>query len=108
MDHSKARVFALLLIAVSVAMIYINWRHRLEDHTYSMKMAAFGPVIGIGGIFLWRAEFSGGFPVHRRMLSKVTLASGATRARFCNEWFLPHSTLTMHWRCSYLFKLTHY
>ena len=52
MHHFKARIFALFLIVVSVAIIYLNWHQLLQEGRYSMKMAAFGPVIGIGGVFL--------------------------------------------------------
>lgn len=52
MHHLKARVLALVLILVSVAIIYINWRQLQQEQIYSMKMAAFGPLIGVGGIFL--------------------------------------------------------
>jgi hypothetical protein len=52
MHHLKARILALVLIAVSVLIIYINWQQLLRDGSYSMKMAAFGPVVGIGGVFL--------------------------------------------------------
>ena len=52
MHHLKARVLALVLILVSVAIIYINWRQLQQEQIYSIKMAAFGPLIGIGGIFL--------------------------------------------------------
>jgi peptidoglycan/LPS O-acetylase OafA/YrhL len=52
MHHLKARVLALVLIVVSVAIIYINWHQLQQEQIYSVKMAAFGPVIGVGGIFL--------------------------------------------------------
>ena len=52
MHHLKARVLALVLISVSLIIIYINWHQLQQEQVYSVKMAAFGPVIGIGGIFL--------------------------------------------------------
>lgn len=52
MHHFKARILALALIVVSVVLVYINWRQLQHEGSYSMKMAAFGPVIGIGGVFL--------------------------------------------------------
>lgn len=52
MHHLKARVLALVLIIVSVVIIYINWHQLQQEQIYSVKMAAFGPVIGVGGIFL--------------------------------------------------------
>ena len=52
MQHLKARVLGLVLIIVSVVIIYINWHQLQQEQIYSVKMAAFGPVIGVGGIFL--------------------------------------------------------
>jgi hypothetical protein len=52
MQHLKARILALVLIVVSVAIIYLNWHQLQQDHTYSVKMAAFGPLVGVGGFFL--------------------------------------------------------
>jgi hypothetical protein len=52
MHDLKARVLALVLILVSVGLVYFSWRQLLQDGTYSVKMAAVGPVIGVGGIFL--------------------------------------------------------
>ena len=52
MHPFKARIFALLLILVSIGLIYYNWHQLLQEGRYSMKLAAFGPVVGIGGLFL--------------------------------------------------------
>lgn len=52
MAHIKARLFAVVLILLSIALVYINWRELWNEGTYSMKMAAFGPVVGVGGVFM--------------------------------------------------------
>ena len=52
MHHFKARIFALILIVVSAGLIHFNWRQLLQDGSYSMKLAAFGPVVGVGGVYL--------------------------------------------------------
>jgi hypothetical protein len=52
MAFIKARILAVVLILISVALIYINWRQLATEGKYSVKMAAFGPLIGIGGLFL--------------------------------------------------------
>ena len=52
MLHLKARILALVLILMSVAMIYYNWRQLLHEGKYYMKVAAFDPLIGVGGVFL--------------------------------------------------------
>ena len=52
MAHIKTRLFAIVLVVVSIVLIYINWRQLWSERTYSMKLAAFGPLIGIGGLYL--------------------------------------------------------
>jgi len=52
MHYFKARIFAVGLILVSIGLIYFNWHQLLQEGRYSMKLAAFGPVVGIGGIYL--------------------------------------------------------
>ena len=50
--YIKQRLFAVVLILISIVMIYYGW-YRLENEgVYSLKMAAFSPLIGVGGIFL--------------------------------------------------------
>jgi hypothetical protein len=88
MHHLKARIFALLLIAGSVAIIYINWHQLLQDHTYSMKMAAFGPVIGIGGIFLLLFPSKAGKPTTAKdkIMVLIVLAIGLVAGLI--NWYL--------------------
>lgn len=52
MHHIKARLFGLVLIVLGLALVYMNWKQLWTEGTYSMKLAAFGPVVGIGGLFL--------------------------------------------------------
>jgi hypothetical protein len=50
--YIKQRLFAVVLILVSIALIYYGWYRLWTEGDYSLRMAAFSPVIGIGGIFL--------------------------------------------------------
>ncbi len=52
MQHIKARLFGVVLIVLGVALVYLNWRDLWTEGTYSTKLAAFGPVVAIGGVFL--------------------------------------------------------
>ena len=52
MHHIKARLFALVLIIVSIVIVYYGWHQLLTEGKYSLKMAAFGPLVGIGGLYL--------------------------------------------------------
>jgi hypothetical protein len=62
MHHLKVRVLALALIAVSFGLIYYNWHQLQQEGRYSMKLAAFAPVVGIGGVFLLLFPAKGGKP----------------------------------------------
>ncbi len=52
MRHIKARLFAIALILLSIGLIYLGWYQLRTEGRYSMKLAAFSPVVGVGGFFL--------------------------------------------------------
>ena len=62
MIHFKTRIFALTLILISVVLIYYNWQQLLQQREYSTKLAAFAPVVGIGGLFWLIFPTMGGKP----------------------------------------------
>jgi hypothetical protein len=50
--HLKARLFALVLILVFAGLTWLGWHQLSADGSYSLKLAAFGPVGIVGGLFL--------------------------------------------------------
>ena len=50
--YTKQRLFAVALILGFAGLTYYNWRQLWERQEYSLKLAAFGPVGIVGGIFL--------------------------------------------------------
>jgi len=52
MSHIKVRLFALALIALSTGLVYYNWYQLNTERKYSLKLAAFGPLCIVGGLFL--------------------------------------------------------
>ena len=62
MHPFKARIFALVLILVSIGLVYYNWHQLLTEGRYSLKLAAFGPVGIIGGVYLLLFPSMGGKP----------------------------------------------
>lgn len=52
MNQLRTRLLALVIIAVFAVILYLSWRQLLQDGRYSLKMAAFGPVGLVGGLFL--------------------------------------------------------
>jgi hypothetical protein len=52
MAYIKIRLFALLLILACGGLVYYNWYQLWHEGSYSFRLATFGPVCVIGGIFL--------------------------------------------------------
>ena len=50
--YIKQRLFAVALIVVFAGLTYYNWRQLWQEQKYSLKLAAFGPLGIVGGIFL--------------------------------------------------------
>jgi len=88
MHHLKARILAVVLIVVSAGLVYYNWHQLLKEGRYSMKLAAFGPVIGIGGVFLILFPSMGGKPttVKEKIIVLIVLAIGLVAGLF--NWYL--------------------
>ena len=88
MHHLKMRIFALVLIVVSVVLIYVNWHQLLQEGRYSMKLAAFGPVVGIGGVHLLLFPSMGGKPTtaKEKIIVLIVLAIGLVAGLI--NWFL--------------------
>lgn len=62
MQSVKGRILGLVLLILGIGLVYINWHQFLKDGTYSLKLAAFGPLVGVGGIFLLLFPAMGGKP----------------------------------------------
>lgn len=52
MGHLKARLLAVLIIIVFAGLTYWGWYQLTTEGKYPLKIAAFGPVGIIGGLFL--------------------------------------------------------
>jgi hypothetical protein len=48
----KTRLFGLVLILVSAGLTYYGWYQLRTEARYSLKVASFGPVGIVGGLFL--------------------------------------------------------
>lgn len=48
----KVRLFAILLVGVFLGLTYYNWHQLNVEGRYSFKIATFGPVCVVGGLFL--------------------------------------------------------
>jgi len=88
MHHMKARLLAIVLILVSLGLIYYNWRQLSQDGSYSMKLAAFGPVITIGGIFLLISPARAGKPNTTKEKITVMLVLAVGLLAGLVNWYL--------------------
>ena len=88
MHRFRARIFALGLILVSIGLVYYNWHQLLQEGRYSMKLAAFGPVVGIGGIFLLLFPSMAGKPTtaKEKIIVLVVLVIGLVAGLI--NWYL--------------------
>src|SRR5262249_15531151 len=48
----KIRIFGLILALLSAGMVWYNWQELHKHGSYYLKIAAFGPVGVVGGLFL--------------------------------------------------------
>jgi hypothetical protein len=88
MKHLKARALALLLIVLSAGLIYFNWHQLLQEGRYSVKLAAFGPVIGIGGVFLMFFPSMVGKPTTAKEKIIVLIVFGIGLGAGLINWYL--------------------
>ena len=62
MSYIKTRLFALIIILIFGGLTYYNWQQLISDGIYSTKIAGFGPVGAVGGLFLMLFPEKGGKP----------------------------------------------
>jgi hypothetical protein len=88
MRYIKARIFALVLILVCGGLIYYNWHQLLRDGSYSIKLATFGPVGIIGGLFLLLFPSMGGKPTTTKEKLLALMVLGIGMGAGLINWYL--------------------
>jgi hypothetical protein len=88
MRYIKARIFALVLILVCGGLIYYNWHQLLQDGSYSIKLATFGPVGIIGGLFLLLFPSMGGKPTTTKEKLLALMVLGIGMGAGLINWYL--------------------
>ena len=79
---------AVIIIVIFAGLIYINWHQLISDGSYSMKLAAFGPVGVIGGLFLLLFPAKGGKPETTRDKVIALLVLGIGLVAGLYNWYL--------------------
>jgi hypothetical protein len=88
MRHLKARLLGVVLILLFAGMTYYNWHQLHAEGSYSLKMAAFGPVGVVGGLFVLLFPGMGGRPETARDKLVVLLVFGVGVAAGLLNWYL--------------------
>ena len=92
MGYWKVRLFALVAIAAGIGIVYMNWQRALTKGTYDLKMATFGPVIVVFGIYLFFFPTKIGRPETTLDKFLAMLVFGVGLAAGLYNWYLmdPH------------------
>lgn len=88
MRHLKMRLLGVVLIIVFAGMIYYNWHQLTSEGSYSLKLAAFGPVGVVGGLFVLLFPGKGGKLATTRDKIIVLLVFGVGLAAGLLNWYL--------------------
>ena len=88
MRHLKARLLAVLIIVVFAGLMYYNWHQLRTEGSYSLKLAAFGPVGVVGGLFLLLFPAKAGKPETTRDKLVVLLVFAVGLLAGLYNWYL--------------------
>jgi hypothetical protein len=88
MSHLKARLLGVALVLLFAGMTWYNWNQLHVEGRYSLKMAAFGPVGVVGGLFLLLFPSMGGKPETTREKVVVLLVFGVGVLAGLFNWYL--------------------
>jgi hypothetical protein len=88
MRHLKMRLLGVVIIVVFAGLTYYNWRQLFDEGRYSLKMAAFGPVGVVGGLFVLLFPGKGGKPETTRDKIIVLLVFVGGLAAGLLNWYL--------------------
>jgi hypothetical protein len=86
--HLKARLLGAALILLFAFLTWHNWRELYAEGSYSMKLAAFGPVGVVGGLFLLLFPGKGGKPETAGDKILVLLVFAVGLAAGLVNWYL--------------------
>ena len=88
MSNLKARLLAVAIILLFAGMTYYNWHQLNTGERYSLKVAAFGPVGVVGGLFLLLFPGRVGKPETTKDKIIVLLVLGGGLAAGLLNWYL--------------------
>ncbi len=88
MSHLKVRLLAIIIIVLFIGLTWLGWYELTTEGKYPMKIAAFGPVGIVGGLFMLMFPTKAGKPetTADKIIVLVVFAIGLA-AGLCN-WYL--------------------
>ena len=86
--YIKQRIFGLVLLLGGILMIYLGWRELWTEGEYALKMAAFSPLVGVGGLFLMFFPTMSGKPESTKDRVIVLLVFAVGIVAGLTNWFL--------------------
>ena len=88
MKNTKARLFALIIIVIFAGLMYYNWQQLIRESSYSIRLAAFGPLGVVGGFFMLLFPEKGGRPETTKDKVIALLVFGVGLAAGLYNWYL--------------------
>jgi hypothetical protein len=88
MRHLKARLLGMVLIVAFAGLTYLGWHELTTEGRYSMKLAAFGPVGIVGGLFVLLFPGMSGKPETTRDKIVVLAVFAVGLAAGLVNWYL--------------------
>jgi hypothetical protein len=86
--HWKGRLLGVALILVFAGLIYYNWHQLSSEGEYSLRLAAFGPLGVVGGLFVLLFPEKGGKPETARDKVVALLVFAVGLAAGLLNWYL--------------------
>ncbi|HEX8163072.1 MAG TPA: hypothetical protein VF538_14470 [Pyrinomonadaceae bacterium] len=88
MRHLKARLLGAVLIALFAGLTWLGWHELTTEGRYSLKLAAFGPVGIVGGLFVLLFPGMSGKPETTRDKVIVLVVFAVGLAAGLANWYL--------------------
>lgn len=88
MRYWKIRLLAVAAVLVFAGLVYHNWVQLNEEGRYSTRLATFGPVMIVGGLFMLLFPAKGGKPETAADKLVVLLVFGVGVLAGLANWYL--------------------
>jgi hypothetical protein len=88
LHYVKARILALVIILVFLGLTFYNWHQLSQEGRYSLKLAAFGPVGVIGGLYILIFPSMAGKPATTKEKIVVLIVFGIGLLAGLINWYL--------------------